>query len=417
MTPSPITDDYYMLLEVEQTASTELIAKSFKRLALKLHPDRNAKHDATEAFQKLVGAYETLKDGSKRQAYDLIYPSIRRRGPSAPNTQTPRPPPVSTPQSEASNEAAQIFALQKSKQERGVRWRTKKNAFDSSIFELERKIRQLEQEIKNIDSFFAAEAATEAQKNSWITWLLSPVTKKAEETEEEKESKDRKRQERRIEKDWKERRLMSMKANLKREEDLLSKAKEEINAADLNDDWKIQGIQARIRAREIRQRQEMEKVERERRANLWKQQQEQWEELARKAAEIERKKQAERQAAEQKRQDEEIKRWHKIINDETRRYREQHARFNLPEERTRQAYTPTCHHDGWWPKVQGRTACPECDEIWTYLLQCPGCKMKACPRCQAAIRPRIPRNAARTNRRAPPQMRTPSPDFDYEYSW
>ena len=51
MVPSPITDDYYMMLEVERSATHELIIKSYKRLALKLHPDRNAEHDATEAFQ------------------------------------------------------------------------------------------------------------------------------------------------------------------------------------------------------------------------------------------------------------------------------------------------------------------------------------------------------------------------------
>lgn len=40
-----------MVLEVTQTAAPELITKSYKRLALKLHPDRNATHGATEAFQ------------------------------------------------------------------------------------------------------------------------------------------------------------------------------------------------------------------------------------------------------------------------------------------------------------------------------------------------------------------------------
>ena len=84
---------------------------------------------------------------------------------------------------------------------------------------------------------------------------------------------------------------------------------------------------------------------------------------------------------------------------------------------TCQAYTSICRHDGWWSKVQGRTECPKCDEIWTYLLQCPGCQMKACPRYQAAIRPRILRNAARTNRRTPPRVRTPSPDFNFDYGW
>ena len=40
-----------MVLGVHQTANPGLIVTSYKRLALKLHPDRNHKHDATEAFQ------------------------------------------------------------------------------------------------------------------------------------------------------------------------------------------------------------------------------------------------------------------------------------------------------------------------------------------------------------------------------
>lgn len=333
-----------------------------------------------------------MKDQSKRQAYDLIYPSLR--SPSHQTTQKPRPPSASTPRPEAPNEAAQIAALQRSKQERDARWRIKKNAFDSSIFELQRGIRQLEQKIKNLDSIFDAEAAIEAQKNSWTTWLLSSITKKAEETEEEKERKDRGRQERRVEKDMKERRLVLKQAELKREEDRLGTAKEEIDAADWSEEEKIRVIQARIRTRETRERQEREKAERERMANIWKQQKEQQEKREREAAEALRKQQAENRAAEQKRQEEETRKWQKFFNDQSRNYREQNTHPNLPKGSTGQAYTSTCRHGGWWSKVQGRTACPRCDDIWTYLLQCPGCEMEACPKCQAAIRPRM-------NRRAP----------------
>lgn len=42
-----------MILEVDQSAGLELIVKSYHRLALKLHPDRNPRRDATEAFQKV----------------------------------------------------------------------------------------------------------------------------------------------------------------------------------------------------------------------------------------------------------------------------------------------------------------------------------------------------------------------------
>jgi DnaJ-class molecular chaperone len=53
MAPSAITEDYYMILEVDQTAGLELIIKSYRQLALKLHPDRNPSRDATAKFQRV----------------------------------------------------------------------------------------------------------------------------------------------------------------------------------------------------------------------------------------------------------------------------------------------------------------------------------------------------------------------------
>lgn len=53
MAPSTITEDYYKILEVEQTAGLDLIVRSYRRLALKLHPDRNVERNTTEAFQKV----------------------------------------------------------------------------------------------------------------------------------------------------------------------------------------------------------------------------------------------------------------------------------------------------------------------------------------------------------------------------
>lgn len=51
--PVPTAEDYYMVIEVVQTATPEQIKQSYKRLAKKLRPDRNDKHDATEAFQRV----------------------------------------------------------------------------------------------------------------------------------------------------------------------------------------------------------------------------------------------------------------------------------------------------------------------------------------------------------------------------
>jgi len=60
MAPAPITDDYYMILDVEQSASSEAITKSYKRLALLRHPDRNTRHDTTEAFQLVRNSHFSL---------------------------------------------------------------------------------------------------------------------------------------------------------------------------------------------------------------------------------------------------------------------------------------------------------------------------------------------------------------------
>ena len=51
MAPSAITEDYYAILEVQQNATSEQITKSYRRLALKLHPDRKAEGGSTQAFQ------------------------------------------------------------------------------------------------------------------------------------------------------------------------------------------------------------------------------------------------------------------------------------------------------------------------------------------------------------------------------
>jgi molecular chaperone DnaJ len=63
--------DYYEILEVERTIESDGIKKSYRRLAVKFHPDKNpGDHEAENKFKELSEAYEVLNDPQKRAAYD-----------------------------------------------------------------------------------------------------------------------------------------------------------------------------------------------------------------------------------------------------------------------------------------------------------------------------------------------------------
>lgn len=63
--------DYYEVLGVSRTASEEELKKSYRRCAMKFHPDRNPGDAAAEAsFKECKEAYETLSDTNKRRMYD-----------------------------------------------------------------------------------------------------------------------------------------------------------------------------------------------------------------------------------------------------------------------------------------------------------------------------------------------------------
>ncbi len=62
--------DYYELLEVSRTAGGDEIKSSYRKLALKFHPDRNKDSGAAEQFAKINEAYAVLSDAEKRAHYD-----------------------------------------------------------------------------------------------------------------------------------------------------------------------------------------------------------------------------------------------------------------------------------------------------------------------------------------------------------
>lgn len=65
--------DYYKILQVNKSASPEIISKVYKLLAKKYHPDSNPDNikEAEEKFKEISEAYEILSDEEKRKNYDL----------------------------------------------------------------------------------------------------------------------------------------------------------------------------------------------------------------------------------------------------------------------------------------------------------------------------------------------------------
>jgi len=63
--------DYYELLEIDRDATPDAVKKSYRKLAMQNHPDRNpGDHEAEARFKEVSEAYQVLSDPERRAQYD-----------------------------------------------------------------------------------------------------------------------------------------------------------------------------------------------------------------------------------------------------------------------------------------------------------------------------------------------------------
>jgi DnaJ-class molecular chaperone len=67
-----MNDSFYNILEVSENASPEEIKKSYRKLSMKHHPDKNNNNpESTNKIQQINEAYNTLGDADKKRNYDM----------------------------------------------------------------------------------------------------------------------------------------------------------------------------------------------------------------------------------------------------------------------------------------------------------------------------------------------------------
>ncbi|OMO86871.1 hypothetical protein CCACVL1_09408 [Corchorus capsularis] len=64
--------DYYDILGLEKTSSVEDVRKAYRKLSLKVHPDKNKAPGAEEAFKAVSKAFQCLSNEESRKKYDLV---------------------------------------------------------------------------------------------------------------------------------------------------------------------------------------------------------------------------------------------------------------------------------------------------------------------------------------------------------
>ncbi|KAL8684759.1 MAG: hypothetical protein Q9218_008149, partial [Villophora microphyllina] len=276
MAPVEVTEDYYAILEVSHTAVTDTIKKSYRRLAVLLHPDKNPKKsEATASFQLLLRAYETLSDPEQRKIYDIRWVHIKSRADAQTEARKREAAAAEAQRQDTFNKQRE----QKAREEQLEQWRQRKVSLERDIFELNRVIRRLAADIKRLQDQDDEEERKARANNSWWTSLTSPIYGRTKETEDDVQHRENERRQRLtgryikgFELEKKEGRLKDLTSSLqdiekkmaaeKARVEMLARAQEAIRQEELRHAEEARRRREEQRARESREAWEREQTER-----------------------------------------------------------------------------------------------------------------------------------------------------------
>ena len=415
MAPTEANIDYYAVLEISNLSTIDIISKSYRRLVLLRHPDKNPNADSTAMFQlvsltsclleavrrysgadsvttKLQTAYETLRDPTQRRAYDIRWPGIRQDERARQESERRQAEAVQAEQKRAAETRARRQEVDNARQGRIRNLEAARRRHDDAIFELSRPIRKLVADLKCLKDQEDEYVRQEKQKNSWWTYLASPIYGKLEETEAQKQERETNCLNRGASKRIKGSELAEKEARLQRLQEELRDVNGKIAAEKRTAEDEKSRVEEEARARKLRTEQEARahqlRTEQEARKRAMQEMRERMAKVQRERAESERaaretreaKEALERAAIERRRREAEE------TAQAMRRRAEEVAR-KPRDERSGVATKSTCGHDRFWPKVEGIQQCEKCHAVQRrFAFQCPGCRLVACASCRQSLR-------------------------------
>ncbi|KAL7783564.1 hypothetical protein V8C37DRAFT_397080 [Trichoderma ceciliae] len=442
MAPHQVTDDYYKVLGIIESAGKDDIRASYKRLAMIHHPDRNPNNpQATAQFQLIEAAYSTLFDPERRRIYDLHYCAIRSRGPTTTNGCK------NYSQSQTNNKGFDGFQLYKQQVEKLDATlqdlRNRRDSLQSDLFKAMRERDRSQEAFNRLQEDAERNAQEDANMNSWFGFFfagrlsaeekqrrqLHMINNRAARTVREAELKRHRAHIATIQKciDDGEAEITRNQIEKNTVQQREWRRQETVRLAEIQRQHELQRERER-KAREdaervqreqfaewIRREQEAERVERERREQyaerIRREQDAERERREKDAERIRREQDAERERREHateaveevlRKIREQMRMQEKNIRDAMRRgegaetngERMQSGKV-IKQESTRHKQsagttgTTPCLHKEWWTKEAGSHKCEQCSVTTSrFAFRCPSCCIVACASCRIVMKGR-----------------------------